>query len=122
MVPHRSDSHLYATQRGRVDLFRKTHAGSDEKELLLESNVVKRPSSWSPDGRLLAFETGEDIWILPFEGKKESYRFDTTDAREGGVLFSPDGRGMAYESDDSGHEEPARPLTLVVNWTAELGR
>ena len=65
--------------------------------------------SWSPDGRLLAFrqehaETGMDIWL---------YSFDDEDAsptraepfNEQLADFSPDGRWLAYQADDTGRFE-----------------
>ncbi len=91
--------------RGRSHLYRKAVGGSEERELLLESDVEKRPTSWSPDGNLLAFHTDGDIWVLPLEGEKEPYAFIQTDAHEHRGVFSPNGRWMAYESDESGQAE-----------------
>ena len=91
--------------RGRSHLYRKAVGGSEERELLLESDVTKRPTSWSPDGNLLAFHTDGDIWVLPLEGEKEPYAFIQTAALEHRGVFSPNGRWMAYESNESGQAE-----------------
>lgn len=67
-------------------------------------------NSWSPDGRMLAFTesgltTGADIWVMGIDGTREARPFLQTPANEGGAMFSPDGHWLAYESDESGHEE-----------------
>jgi len=65
--------------------------------------------SWSPDGNLLAFVethplTGADIWLFSFaDGTATPYL--STSARESSPCFAPDGRWMAYASDQSGQDE-----------------
>jgi serine/threonine-protein kinase len=75
------------------------------------------PWSFSPDGRRLAYfrrasDTGSDIWILPLDlsdpdhpkaGKPEV--FLRTAAEEIVPRFSPDGRWIAYRSDEAGNTE-----------------
>jgi hypothetical protein len=66
--------------------------------------------SWSPDGKTLAFqdtgpETGWDIWLLPLEGERRPRAFLQTAANEGLPTFSPDGRFLAYVSDETGLNE-----------------
>ena len=58
-----------SNRKGPYNLYRTTVFESSEPELLFESEENKLPTSWSPDGKLLAFgrqgaETGWDIWIL----------------------------------------------------------
>ena len=92
--------------------------GRGEPQLLLDNKDVSRtPRSFSPDGRRLAYEesgraTGYDIWILPLDltdpdhpkpGRPDLFLrtpFDETDP-----MFSPDGRWIAYWSNDSGRGE-----------------
>lgn len=100
-----------STVRGIPDLYTKSVAGSGQESLLLESPLAKIPISWSSDGRFLAYETRgaattvADIWILPFgEGGKPKV-FMETRFREGQPHFSPDGRWLAYVSDESGRDE-----------------
>ena len=74
-------------------------------------------SSFSPDGQYLAYtqasnETGEDIWILPLDmADPENPRaeapisFLRTPAAEFNPMFSPDGRWMAYASQENGPME-----------------
>ena len=67
------------------------------------------PTSVSPDGRFLAFwrvarTTGTDIWILPL-GDRTPRPWLQTPANEGAPVFSPDGRWLAYVSNESGRYE-----------------
>ena len=66
------------------------------------------PTSWSPDGRVLAFVnessgTGSDIWLFPNGGPARP--FLVTIFRESAAMFSPDGRWLAYVSNESGQDE-----------------
>ena len=71
------------------------------------------PTSWSPDGTVLAFyvdhpETGRDIWIVPVApdgtpGTPEA--FLVTPFQERGATFSPDGQWLAFVSNKSGQNE-----------------
>jgi Tol biopolymer transport system component len=65
------------------------------------------PTSFSADGRHLAFhqfgpDTNLDIWVMPLEGERIPFPFVQTSFAEGSGTFSPDGRWMAYVSDESG--------------------
>jgi dipeptidyl aminopeptidase/acylaminoacyl peptidase len=64
----------------------------------------------SSDGELLFFHQGGDgtnydIWVLPLSGEGEAYSFIETEFNEGGAMISPDGRWLAYVSDESGSPE-----------------
>lgn len=70
---------------------------------------VPYPSSFSPlDGTLLfeqsSLATGSDLWMLG-RGSREPQPLLATPAFEGDGTFSPDGRWIAYVSDESGHQE-----------------
>ncbi len=76
--------------------------GSAEPELLADKDFG--PFSWSPDGLSLAVHTQDgDIWVVPVGGEPKPWL--TTPAYEGGPKISPDGRFMAYFSDESGQNE-----------------
>jgi len=95
---------------GNPDLFGVPSDGSREPERLLPSEHTHFPSSWSPDGKVLAFEelhpgTGFDIWMLPVEGERKPRPFLRTPFEEAEPRFSPDGRHIAYTSDESGRRE-----------------
>jgi len=98
------------TNKGIPDIYVKSLAGAGQESPLLESMLAKYPSSWSSDGRFLAYEsrgtqTATDIWTLPLGEKVEPKLYLATQFREGQPHFSPDGRWMAYVSDESGRNE-----------------
>ncbi len=67
------------------------------------------PGSWSSDGEILAFsessQRGLDIWMLAMEGGRDPVRFLATSSDEAAPRFSPDGRWLAYISNESGRYE-----------------
>jgi len=76
--------------------------------LLLTRENVLYPWSWSPDGQTLAFyeinpTTNRDIWTLSRDGDATPFVASSFDERA--AMFSPDGRWIAYVSDESGRDE-----------------
>ncbi len=89
----------------RMDL---TKPGSET--VLLTAKGEESPTSWSPDGRLVLYtystrETKEDLWTAPVDGSAKAEAVLTTPFSEQGGRFSPDGRWIAYSSDESGRPE-----------------
>ncbi|MEX0736081.1 MAG: protein kinase [Bacteroidota bacterium] len=96
----------YTSERGTaVDIFRKPWDGSGAEERLTHGLSVSYASSYSPDGKTLAFVQNGDIWLLPLEGDRRPVPFLNTPASEGFPMFSPDGRWLAYNSNESGRDE-----------------
>jgi hypothetical protein len=88
----------------------KATSGSGAEKLLFEDSLNKYPLSWSPDGRLLLYgstglQTNNDLLLLPLSGERKPIPFLQTQFSEARGRFSPDGRWMAYQSDESGRME-----------------
>jgi Tol biopolymer transport system component len=91
--------------------------GAGDAQRLAESKNVQYAGSWRRDGKVLAFNqfdpgTGNDIMTLPIEGNEKSgwkpgepKPFVNSTFDERGPAFSPDGRWLAYMSDESGSFE-----------------
>ncbi len=93
--------YLYYTNAGGIQW--KAADGSGEEELVWKGNA-RRVSSVSRDGKHLLFGFG-DILLLPLEGEKKPVPYVQTKFVEFGGAFSPDGRWVAYNSDESGRTE-----------------
>ncbi len=92
------------------NLLRKQAAGTADPERLLSSNVPKVPNGFSADGRYLLFtainpKTKADVFVLSMTGDHKTRPFVATAAQEGQAAFSPDGRFVAYVSNETGQNE-----------------
>jgi eukaryotic-like serine/threonine-protein kinase len=123
-----------STLNGAVgDLYWMSSSGVGSPEpLLVKSATVKHPNHISPDGRFLIYDDHtaqrQDLWILPLQtspgGERKPIPFLVTPADETFGQFSPDGKWIAYSSDESGRREvyvqgfsPDRvPAAAVGKW------
>jgi len=99
-----------AFRQGSRDLYWRRTDGTGSDELLAASQGEKWPSSWTPDGKILAFQeqgpsTGWDIWVVDAAGDRKPRPLLQTPFNERYPQISPDGRWMAYTSDESGRGE-----------------
>ena len=99
-----------SNRKGHFDLYQKSSTGAATEEVLLEDNVDKYPTSWSPDGRLILYTTfgaltEGDVFILPVSGDRKPTPFLKTRFNEDFGQFSPDGRWVTYQSNESGRNE-----------------
>jgi Tol biopolymer transport system component len=110
----------FANPHGHFDLFRKSIANPGDQELLLASSEDKYPNDWSPDGQYLLFgsigtSTNSDVKVLSMKGDRGPQVYLQTVAAEGWAQFSPDGKWVAYESDESGKAQVyVEPFPRVV--------
>ena len=102
---------VFASGRdGALNLYRKAVIGAADESPLLSSDRNKVPNDWSRDGRFLLYRvTGDesryDLYALSMEGEHTSFGVATTDFDERDAQFSPDGKWVAYQSNESGRFE-----------------
>jgi Tol biopolymer transport system component len=103
--------------KSSFNLYWKRSDGTGETQQLTTSKNSQGAWSWHPSGKFLAFHendprTRDDVMILPMEGDEASgwkpgkpkvflnSRYDERDP-----MFSPDGRWLAYTSNETGRDE-----------------
>jgi eukaryotic-like serine/threonine-protein kinase len=102
-----------AVRAGMVSLRQKRVSGTGDEEVLLEGSTAAfstaAPSSWSSDGRFIAYTKGAgslaDVWILPLSGERHPFPLAQTTFTETSGMFSPDGRWIVYTSDEGGQRD-----------------
>jgi Tol biopolymer transport system component len=77
---------------------------------VLTTSQNKTPQDWSRDGKYVLYATGvsgawDDIWALPMDPKGEPFPVVNSKFSERFGQFSPDGKWLAYSSDESGGYE-----------------
>jgi Tol biopolymer transport system component len=98
-----------SNRAGSQNLFSIPTDGPGVEQRLTTAAYPQFPTSWSPDGTLLAFtqyepKTGSDIWLYSKqEGSATPFLRSPFDERN--AHFSPDGHWIAYSSDESGRQE-----------------
>ena len=90
--------------------FQKQANGGGNEELLLSTPQMKIVQDWSFDGRFLLYVSfdptmSRDIWALPLDGDRKPFAVVRTDFEERDAQFSPDGKWIAYHSNESGRFE-----------------
>ena len=102
---------VFASGRdGPLNIYRKAVTGAADESPVLSSDRNKVPNDWSRDGRFLLYRvTGDesryDLYALSMEGEHTSFGVATTDFDERDAQFSPDGKWVAYQSNESGRFE-----------------
>jgi Tol biopolymer transport system component len=103
-------------RKGLTELYqRSAGTGGTDQPLMLEdvaraagaglSNI--QPSDWSPDGKHIVFSVGipSDLWLLPTGGNSPPTQLTRSPSDQMHANFSPDGRFIAYTSNESGRYE-----------------
>jgi len=104
-----------SNRNGGVDLYQRSVENPGRSELIYADKSVKEPLSLTPDNKYLLYSvmsdprTGSDLWLLQDPlgppGKAKAMPFAQTRFNEIRGCFSPDGRWIAYTSDESGQFE-----------------
>ncbi len=102
---------------GLTEFYAKSAGGGGKEEPVLSQTVMRAsslsvplvvPSDWSPDGRHLLFSalrSDYDLWLVPLAGEPKPVSFLTAPGDQWHGNFSPDGRLVAYSSNESGRFE-----------------
>ncbi len=98
------------SQGGVTRLYQKAADGAGDAEVLEAADKI--PADWSRDGRYLITMTGNqtpvtgnDIWVLPLFGDRTPFPYLNSKANEFFARLSPDGRWMAFASNETKRDE-----------------
>jgi Tol biopolymer transport system component len=99
-----------SNRKGVHDLYQKSATTGGSEELLLSTAQPKFATDWSPDSRFVLFNSEDptrsnDIWALPLDRNGQSFPVVQTNFDEQQAQFSPDGKWIAYQSNESGRVE-----------------
>jgi eukaryotic-like serine/threonine-protein kinase len=101
---------VFTSTRDRLwSLFVQPISGGAHDEVLL-ANARGLPMDWSPDGRYVIYQTGGgptsfDVWMLPLDGERKPLPYLNSAAGERQPRVSPNGRWIAYVSDETRRPE-----------------
>jgi WD40 repeat protein len=117
-----------------ADIFRRDANGAGKQEVLFHSESIKTPLDWSSDGHWMLYaergkDTGVDLWALPDANgpagqERKPIPYLVTAFNEEQAKFSPDGKWVAYSSDESGtFEVYVRPFPASAEgkWLVSTG-
>jgi hypothetical protein len=99
-----------ARTAGSMDLMLKDASGTREADVLFASKVDDLASDWTADGNYVIYstrssDTGWDVWALPIGGDRKPFPIARTRFTELFGTVSPNGKYVAYFSDESGQME-----------------
>jgi serine/threonine protein kinase len=97
-------------RNGKGGLYQKLSNGTGPEEKLLESDVATLPVSWSPDGQSIVYSVlnpnvSTDQWMLALSGDRKPVPLLHTPFQESHGQISPDGKWLAYYSNETGRAE-----------------
>jgi Tol biopolymer transport system component len=105
------DRIVFSSNRKRAhDIYMKQPSVTAPEELLLANAEEKSATDWSQDGSHVLFDSRgtrrrSDIWALPMAGQRTPFAVARTEFEEQRAQFSPDGKWVAYQSNESGRHE-----------------
>src|SRR5262249_4437718 len=93
---------------GTANLYQRRASGAGEEELLLKTGANLSGTGWWRNWLLFQqydSRTQWDLWMLPLEGERKPVPFQQGKFDERWGCFSPDGKWVAYQSNESGRDE-----------------
>ena len=110
----------------RLGQYAVPSSGGGTEEVIVADPAMINLTSWSRDGRFILVDKAPvDIWVIPARGDGKPFPFiDGTPYAERDAQFSPDGRWVAYQSNETGRAEiyvrpfvpPSDPRSRTGQW------
>ena len=100
-----------SVRNGEMRLYQKLASGIGSEDPFPNVTGFAIPEDWSSDGRFIVYRLGggggalDDLWVLPLSDEQKPFGFLTTPFSESQAQLSPDGRWLAYRSNESGRFE-----------------
>jgi Tol biopolymer transport system component len=116
---------------GSSQIYRKDSAGAGQEERLTNTPQLKYVNDWSRDGRYLLYMQADvarsfDFLALPLEGDRKPVTVFSSPSTQADGRFSPNGKWIAYQSDESGKNEvyvqtfPGAPSAPKGKWQVSV--
>jgi Tol biopolymer transport system component len=101
---------IYSSEHPTYDLYRRAADASRPAEPLVAGGYDRYTGTASADGRLFSFvfsatNSGAELWTVPLQGRAVATRYFANGFNLAHPAISPDGRWMAYDSDEAGRVE-----------------
>jgi Tol biopolymer transport system component len=106
-----------STRAGRTDIYQKLATGTTPESVLLASEQAKTATDWSAHGDVIVYESQGDVFAFsPGTKPMPILRGEFVETQ---AQLSPDGRWLAYVSNESGHNDVyVQPFSLDTSTTA----
>jgi serine/threonine protein kinase len=88
----------------RFNLYLKDATGAQEEKVIPQEGLDRYPTDWSHDGKYVLYERGNDLWFVTLTDLRSTLFFKGLSTPRAG-RFSPDGKWVAYASNESGRVE-----------------
>jgi len=96
---------VFASNRElKFDLYLKDTNGGQEEKVIPQDGPDRFPTDWSRDGKYVLYGRGPDLWFLMFPELRATQFLKAASTLKSG-RFSPDGKWVAYSSNESGRWE-----------------
>jgi Tol biopolymer transport system component len=96
---------IFSSNRGlKFDLYLKSADGAQEEKVFVEDASDKWANDWSRNGKYVLYARGTDLWFVTLPEQKKSLFLKAPATLKNG-RFSPDGKWVAYASNESGKWE-----------------
>jgi serine/threonine protein kinase len=88
----------------KFDMYMKDSNGAQEEKLIAPGGPDAFPTDWSHDGKYVFYQRGPDLWFVTIPDLRSTQFLKATSTLKNG-RFSPDGKWLAYSSNESGRWE-----------------